>query len=108
LVALQTADTRYDVGRRIGDRARIGCLLEKLAHVRAKGITYDTGFYNEGTSTHEPCDAEVVKREMRIIHGDLQCSAVRVTGGDPTGWTLPGSMPRLPAWRSGSARSPAI
>jgi hypothetical protein len=51
--------------------------------MRAEGITYDTGFLSAGTSTREPFDPEVVRREMRIIHDDLHCNAVRVTGGDP-------------------------
>jgi hypothetical protein len=51
--------------------------------MRAKGITYDTGFLSAGTSTREPFDPEVVQREMRVIRDDLHCTAVRVTGGDP-------------------------
>jgi hypothetical protein len=51
--------------------------------VRARGINYDTGFLNAGTSTHEPFDPEVVRREMRVIRNDLHCTAVRITGGDP-------------------------
>jgi hypothetical protein len=51
--------------------------------MRAKGINYDTGFLSAGTSTHEPFDPEIVEREMRIIHDDMHCTAVRVTGGDP-------------------------
>lgn len=50
--------------------------------MRGKGITYDTGFLSAGTSTHEPFDLEIVRREMRVIRDDLHCSAVRVTGGD--------------------------
>jgi hypothetical protein len=50
--------------------------------MRAKGINYDTGFFNAGTSTHEPFDPAVVRREMRVIRDDLHCSAVRITGGD--------------------------
>ena len=49
--------------------------------MRGKGITYDTGFVSAGTSTREPFDPEVVRREMRIIHDDLHCNAVRITGG---------------------------
>jgi hypothetical protein len=49
--------------------------------MRGKGINYDTGFFNVGTSTHEPFDSEVVRREMRVIRDDLHCNAVRVTGG---------------------------
>jgi hypothetical protein len=51
--------------------------------MRGKGITYDTGFLSAGTSTHEPFDPEVVRLEMRVIHDDLHCTAVRITGGDP-------------------------
>jgi hypothetical protein len=51
--------------------------------MRAKGITYDTGFFNAGTSTREPFDPDVVRREMQIIREHLHCTAVRVTGGDP-------------------------
>src|SRR6476661_8101993 len=51
--------------------------------MRGKGINYDTGFLSAGTSTHEPFDPEVVRREMRIIRDDLHCTAVRITGGDP-------------------------
>jgi hypothetical protein len=51
--------------------------------MRAKGINYDTGFLSAGTSTHEPFDTELVRREMRIIRDDLHCTAVRITGGDP-------------------------
>lgn len=51
--------------------------------MRGKGINYDTGFLNAGTSTHEPFDPEMVRREMRVIHDDLHCTAVRITGGDP-------------------------
>jgi hypothetical protein len=51
--------------------------------MRAKGINYDTGFLNAGTSTHESFDPEVVRREMSVIRNDLHCTAVRITGGDP-------------------------
>jgi hypothetical protein len=51
--------------------------------MRGKGITYDTGFRSARTSTHEPFDPEIVRREMRIIREDLHCTAVRVTGGYP-------------------------
>lgn len=50
--------------------------------MRGKGINYDTGFFNAGTSTHEPFDPDIVRREMRVIRDDLHCTAVRVTGGD--------------------------
>jgi hypothetical protein len=51
--------------------------------MRLRGINYDTGFLSAGTSTHEPFDPDVVRREMRIIRDDLHCDAVRITGGDP-------------------------
>lgn len=51
--------------------------------MRIKGINYDTGFLSAGTTTREPFDPKVVKREMQIIHDDLHCDAVRVTGGYP-------------------------
>jgi hypothetical protein len=51
--------------------------------MRFKGINYDTGFISAGTTTREPFDPEVVRREMEIIHNDLQCDAVRITGGYP-------------------------
>lgn len=50
--------------------------------MRGNGITYDTGFFNAGVSTHEPFDPQVVKREMHVIHDDLHCNAVRITGGN--------------------------
>ncbi|MFI6908412.1 hypothetical protein ACIBKY_44630 [Nonomuraea sp. NPDC050394] len=49
--------------------------------MRAYGITYDTGFTSAGSTTHEPFDPGTVRREMRIIHDDLGCDAVRITGG---------------------------
>lgn len=51
--------------------------------MRAKGINFDTGFFNPHTTTREPFDPEIVRREMRIIRDDLHCTAVRITGGDP-------------------------
>src|SRR5262245_10829305 len=50
--------------------------------MRVKGINYDTGFLSAGTSTHEPFDPDIVRREMRILRDDLHCTAVRITGGD--------------------------
>ncbi|MEU9201441.1 hypothetical protein [Streptomyces sp. NPDC048332] len=50
--------------------------------MRTFGITYDTGFTTAGTTTREPFDPAVVRREMRIIRDELGCDAVRVTGGD--------------------------
>src|SRR5215831_13883227 len=51
--------------------------------MRTKGINYDTGFFNAGTSTHEPFEPNVVRRDMQVIRDDLHCTAVRITGGDP-------------------------
>jgi hypothetical protein len=51
--------------------------------VRAKGITYDTGFLNRGTSTRAVLDPATARRELRVIRDELHCTAVRPTGGDP-------------------------
>jgi len=51
--------------------------------MRMRGVTYDTGFISEGSSTHPDFDEGRVLREMEIIRHDLHCTAVRVTGGDP-------------------------
>jgi hypothetical protein len=51
--------------------------------MRFNGINYDTGFISAGSTTREPFDPEIVKREMEIIRDDLQCAAVRITGGYP-------------------------
>jgi hypothetical protein len=51
--------------------------------MRAKGMTYDTGFAGKGGTSRERFDPEVVQRELAIIRDDLHCNAVQVTGGDP-------------------------
>ena len=51
--------------------------------MRAKGISYDTGFIRHGAISRERFDPDVVRRELEIIRDDLCCNAVRVTGGDP-------------------------
>jgi hypothetical protein len=51
--------------------------------VRGKGIGYSTGCFKPGDLAPEPFDPGRVRREMRIIHDDLHCTAVRVIGGDP-------------------------
>lgn len=51
--------------------------------MRAKGISYDTGFVYNGAIGHKSFDSEVVERELRVIRDDLHCTAVRVMGGDP-------------------------
>ncbi|MEU4547134.1 hypothetical protein [Nonomuraea dietziae] len=48
-----------------------------------KGINYDTGFLPGERFTRKVFDVETVRREMRVIAGDLRCQAVRVSGGDP-------------------------
>jgi hypothetical protein len=51
--------------------------------MRARGISYDTGFIISGRTSRDPFDPDVVERELRIIRDDLHCNAVRVMGGDP-------------------------
>lgn len=51
--------------------------------MRAKGMTYDTGFVRKGEISREHFDPEVVRRELAIIRDDLHCNAVQLTGGDP-------------------------
>ncbi|MFE4329962.1 hypothetical protein ACFRQM_10975 [Streptomyces sp. NPDC056831] len=51
--------------------------------MRARGISYDTGFVKNGAVSRKHFDPEVVRRELRIIRDDLHCNAVRVMGGDP-------------------------
>ncbi|MFE4976772.1 hypothetical protein ACFRAR_32305 [Kitasatospora sp. NPDC056651] len=51
--------------------------------MRAKGISYDTGFVKNGTYSRHRFDPEVVERELRVIRDELHCTAVRVMGGDP-------------------------
>lgn len=51
--------------------------------MRGKGISYDTGFLNKGTSSRPSFEPDVVRRELQIIRDDLHCNLVRVTGGDP-------------------------
>ena len=51
--------------------------------MRAKGMTYDTGFVRKGSNSRERFDPALVKRELTIIRDDLHCNAVQITGGDP-------------------------
>ncbi|NRQ36900.1 hypothetical protein HII36_34435 [Nonomuraea sp. NN258] len=51
--------------------------------MRAKGISYDTGFVRNGGFSRERFDPDEVRRELEIIRDDLHCTAVRVIGGDP-------------------------
>ena len=51
--------------------------------MRGKGINYDTGFSPGGRLSREDFDPDIVRREMQVIAGELGCTAVRVSGGDP-------------------------
>lgn len=51
--------------------------------MRARGMTYDTGFVRNGEISRERFDPEVVRRELTIIRDDLYCNAVQVIGGVP-------------------------
>lgn len=44
--------------------------------MRAWGVTYDTGFESGGTTTHEPFEVEVVRRDLAVIARELRCDAV--------------------------------
>lgn len=52
--------------------------------MRGRGITFDTGLFpaRDVPSTHEPFDANLVAREMRVIRDELHCNVVRATGSD--------------------------
>ena len=51
--------------------------------MRARGMTYDTGFVVHGRTSREHFDPAVVRRELGIIRDDLHCNAVQIIGGDP-------------------------
>ncbi|MER7007895.1 hypothetical protein ABT297_33295 [Dactylosporangium sp. NPDC000555] len=51
--------------------------------MRAKGMTYDTGFVVDGRNSMERFDPDLVRRELTIIRDDLHCNAVQIVGGDP-------------------------
>jgi hypothetical protein len=51
--------------------------------VRGKGINYDTGFYPDPQGSRPEFSPDIVVREMRVIAGELGCTAVRVSGGEP-------------------------
>lgn len=51
--------------------------------MRARGMTYDTGFVVDGRISRERFEAAVVRRELAIIRDDLHCDAVQIIGGDP-------------------------
>ena len=56
--------------------------------MRGKGINYDTGFSPGGRLSREDFDPAIVRREMQVIAGELGCTAVRVSGGDPARLSL--------------------
>src|SRR5262245_38409351 len=60
--------------------------------MRGKGINYDTGFCPGGVNSREHFDANVVSREMRIIARELQCTAVRISGGEPARLSIAGEL----------------
>ncbi|GAA3573204.1 hypothetical protein GCM10022222_66870 [Amycolatopsis ultiminotia] len=51
--------------------------------MRAKGMTYETGFVRDGATSRVDFEPEVVRRELQIIRDDLHCTAVQLIGGDP-------------------------
>lgn len=51
--------------------------------MRAKGMTYDTGYVRDGHSSLERLDLELARRELAIIRDELHCNAVQIVGGDP-------------------------
>ncbi|MBF6274958.1 hypothetical protein A5789_28180 [Nocardia sp. 852002-51101_SCH5132738] len=51
--------------------------------MRGKGMTYDTGFVRNGSTSRPEFDPAVVRRELAVIRDDLHCTAVQITGGDP-------------------------
>jgi hypothetical protein len=51
--------------------------------MRAKGMTYDTGFVRHGDISRTHFDPEVVRRELTVIRDELHCNAVQIIGGDP-------------------------
>jgi hypothetical protein len=56
--------------------------------VRGKGINYDTGFTPGGSISRNRFDPGVVRREMQIIATELNCTAVRITGAEPSRLSL--------------------
>lgn len=51
--------------------------------MRQRGVAYDTGSHPTGVSTRAAFDPDAARRELRMIAGDLNCTAVRITGDDP-------------------------
>ena len=54
--------------------------VNEVRTMRFKGINYDTGFISAGTTTREPFDPQVVKREMQIMHDDPYRFCIRSAG----------------------------
>jgi hypothetical protein len=52
--------------------------------LRGHGINYDTGFFPGGHGSRPHFDGSDVRRDMHVIANDLHCTAVRISGGDPT------------------------
>ena len=74
--------------------------------MRGNGIAYDTGFLSAGTSTREPFDPEVVRREMRVIRDTCTAPPFASRVATRTAWTSLPRTPRTQGSRCGSARSP--
>ncbi|MEW1677102.1 hypothetical protein AB0O47_28250 [Streptomyces noursei] len=51
--------------------------------MRARGITYDTGFLPVDQLSRKDFTASVVRRDMAVIARELHCDAVRISGGRP-------------------------
>jgi hypothetical protein len=51
--------------------------------MRAKGMTYDTGWVRDGANSLPHYDLDLVRQELAIIRDDLHCTAVQLVGGDP-------------------------
>jgi len=51
--------------------------------MRGKGINYDTGFFPGGQDSRPDFDPETARKELRIIAGELHCTAVRISGSVP-------------------------
>ena len=51
--------------------------------MRSRGMTYDTGFVRNGSSSLATFDPARVSAELAIIRDDLNCNAVHIVGGDP-------------------------
>jgi len=58
--------------------------------MRARGMTYDTGFVRKGAISRDDLAPEVVRRELAIIRDDLHCNAVQIIGGVPLRLELAG------------------